>query len=205
MAATPEEIDLILDKGGLPAPYRLAISLMFDLGLRVSETAGLRWKDVDLTSAAITLVGKGNKLRQLPIASARLQRALATAHKSGVRANWPVVWIDHAGKRREEPLTGSSIRQRLSQACEQAKLSRRLTPHSLRHGFAARAAKAGVNAKFIQQALGHCSLDVTQRYCEALGNLRPVDVYEGRTEQVLSRRKEVQRRTVHARRCHTWG
>ena len=39
-----------------------------------------------------------------------------------------------------------------------------------------------------------------QRYHEALGNLRPVDVYQGRTEQVLSRRKEVQQRTIQARR-----
>ena len=85
-----------------------------------------------------------------------------------MRANWPVVWIDHAGKRREEPLTPTSIRERLSQACHRANLSRRLTPHCLRHGFAARAARAGVNARFIQQALGHYSLDVTQRYMDSL-------------------------------------
>ena len=85
-----------------------------------------------------------------------------------MRANWPVVWIDHAGKRREEPLTPTSIRERLSQACDQANLSRRLAPHYLRHGFAARAARAGVNARFIQQALGHYSLDVTQRYMDSL-------------------------------------
>ncbi len=168
VAATEEEIDLILGKGGLPAPYRLAILLMFDLGLRVSEATGLRWKDVDLTSASITVAGKGNKLRQLPIASARLQRALAAAHKPGMRADWPVIWIDHAGKRREAPLNPTSIRQRLNQACDEANLSRRLRPHCLRHGFAARAAKAGVNAKFIQQALGHYSLDVTQRYMDSL-------------------------------------
>jgi len=41
-----------------------------------------------------------------------------------------------------------------------------------------------------------------QRYHQALGNLRPVDVYQGRTEQALSRRKEVQRRTVQAPRRH---
>ena len=99
MAATKEEVDLILGQGGLPAPYRLAVLLMFDLGLRVSEAAGLRWKDVDLASATITVVGKGNKLRQLPIASARLQRALAAPKKPGGRANWPVLWIDHAGQR----------------------------------------------------------------------------------------------------------
>jgi len=168
VAATPEEIDLILGQGGLPAPYRLAILLMFDLGLRVSEATELRWKGVDLASAAITLVGKGNKLRQLPIASGRLQRALAAAHEPGAGAHWPVVWTDRAGRRRDEPLNTTTIRERLSQACEQANLSRRLTPHSLRHGFAARAAKAGVNARFIQQALGHYSLDVTQRYMDSL-------------------------------------
>ncbi len=41
-----------------------------------------------------------------------------------------------------------------------------------------------------------------ERYHEALGNLRPVEVYRGRGQQVLSRRKEVQRRTVQARRHH---
>lgn len=83
VAATQEEIDLILGQGRLPAPYRLAVLLMFDLGLRVSEAAGLRWKDVDLATGTITVVGKSNKLRQLPLASARLQRALAAAHKPG--------------------------------------------------------------------------------------------------------------------------
>jgi len=83
VAATEEEVDLILGQGGLPAPYQLAVLLMFDLGLRVSEAAGLRWKDVDLASGTITIVGKGNKLRQLPIVSPRLQRALAAAQKQG--------------------------------------------------------------------------------------------------------------------------
>ena len=93
---------------------------------------------------------------------------LAAASQGLIRAPWPVVWIDHAGKRREEPLTPASIRQRLKQACARANLSRRLTPHCLRHGFAARAARAGINAKFIQQALGHCSLEVTQCYLDSL-------------------------------------
>ena len=74
VAATEEEVDLILGQGGLPAPYQLAVLLMFDLGLRVSEATGLRWEDVDLASGTITIVGKGNKLRQLPIVSPRLCR-----------------------------------------------------------------------------------------------------------------------------------
>lgn len=69
---------------------------------------------------------------------------------------------------REEPLTPSSIRQRLNQACLAAGLTRSLTPHCFRHGFATRAARAGINSKFIQQALGHSSLDVTDRYLTSL-------------------------------------
>ncbi len=111
------------------------------------------------------MLGKGHKRRLLPIASRRLYQMLAAAGQGLIRPPWPVLWIGHAGKRREEPLTPASIRQRLNQACARANLSRRLTPHCLRHGFAAR---AGINAKFIQQALGHCSLEVTQCYLDSL-------------------------------------
>lgn len=41
-----------------------------------------------------------------------------------------------------------------------------------------------------------------ERYREALGNLRPVDVYEGRAEEVIARRKQLQRRTLEQRRTH---
>ena len=47
-------------------------------------------------------------------------------------------------------------------------INRKRVQRYMRHGFAARAAKAGVNARFIQQALGHYSLDVTQRYMDSL-------------------------------------
>ena len=78
------------------------------------------------------------------------------------------MWTDHAGREHEQPLVAESVRRSLREAQQTARLKRKLTPHNFRHGFAARAAKAGINAKFIQQALGHASLVTTDEYLASL-------------------------------------
>ena len=168
LAATPEEVDLLLRCGGMKSCYRLALLLMFDAGLRVSEVIGLRWGDVNLEDRTISVPGKGHKRRLLPIVSERLYERLLRASRVGTEPQWPIVWTDHAGREPDQPLAAESVRRSLREARKTVRLKRNLTPHSLRHGFATRAAKANINAKFIQQALGHCSLETTDEYLSSL-------------------------------------
>ena len=87
MAATEPEADLLLQKGGLLAPYQLAVLLMFDTGLRVSEAAQMRWRDIDLAGGTINVLGKGNQRRLLPIASRRLYQMLVAASQGLIWAS----------------------------------------------------------------------------------------------------------------------
>lgn len=129
VAATEQEVDLILSQGRLPAPYQLAVLLMFDMGLRVSEAAQLRWRDVDLATRTINVLGKGSKRRQLPITSLRLYQMLAAASQGVIWPHWPVVWIGHGGKRCEEPLTPTAIRDRVGAQLIWLVLSGRVQAH----------------------------------------------------------------------------
>ncbi len=168
VTATAEEVDLLLRYGGMQSCYRLALLLMFEAGLRVSEAIGLRWSDVNLEARTISVPGKGHKRRLLPIVSERLYERLLQASRVGTRPQWPVVWTDHASREHDQPLAAESVRRSLRAAQQTARIKRKLTPHNFRHGFAARVAKAGINAKFIQQALGHASLATTDDYLASL-------------------------------------
>ena len=67
-AGNEKQVQASLQQGGLPAPYRLAVLLMFDLA-----------------GATLTVVDKANKLRQLPVSSPRLHQALAATQLAGGR------------------------------------------------------------------------------------------------------------------------
>jgi site-specific recombinase XerD len=77
----------------------------------------------------------------------------------------PSTHYDHLFLNRdEEPLKEWGVRDLLHKYCEQAGISKRISPHSLRHTFASYKAEAGVSPFQLQQWLGNSSLDTTQIY-----------------------------------------
>ncbi len=132
--------------------HKLAVLLMSELGLRVSEACSLRWDDVDLSSMTLVVVRKGGNQQVVPIMGEMLTAALRGA------------------KRKNELVLGGASRKAVGNAIARAgkAVGVRAHPHSLRHGFAVDACKNGAGMGPIQQMLGHSNMATTSRYLEGL-------------------------------------
>ena len=143
---------------------------LYNSGTRASEATSLRITDLDLEArlhgtASVCIKGKGGKVRRCPLwkkTAEELARLIAG------RPEKDMVFLNRHG----EPLTRfglyAMVRECVAQAGkrEPSLLSKRVSPHTLRHTTATHLLRAGVDINTIRSWLGHVSLDTTQVYAE---------------------------------------
>lgn len=140
------------------------LELLYSCGLRVAELTGLDIDDVDLENRLVKVVGKGSKERLVPIgkkASERLNRYLALRSQV-IKKDRPLeaFFLNKQGGR----LGVRSVERFVDEAILKSGLSKRISPHVLRHTFATHLLNAGADLRSIQELLGHVSLSTTQKY-----------------------------------------
>lgn len=142
------------------------IETLFSTGLRVSELASLERDSINLEKDEFTVVGKGNKPRVVFLSdSARaclkeyLNRRLDTSMELFVAH-------DRASKGRKDVngLTPRSIERLINKYRRQAGITKRVTPHTMRHSFATDLLSNGADIRSVQSMLGHASITTTQIY-----------------------------------------
>ena len=141
---------------------KLALLLATSLGLRESEIRGLRWVDVDLERETVSVLGKGNKRRELPICDEELLAELRKQQGETMQYLVP----GQGGKQ----LTKGALGKTMKRLCAAAGI-RTLNPHALRHAFAATHAISGVSSAVLSKMLGHSNLATTERYLTDLTNV----------------------------------
>jgi integrase/recombinase XerC len=134
------------------------LELLYATGLRVSELAGLDLESLDREARTVRVVGKGRKERIVPYGAAAA-RALDAYLGPRATARGPVFVRARGGR-----LGVRSIRAVVTRAAGAAGVTRRVTPHTLRHTFATHLLDAGADLRVIQELLGHSRLSTTQRY-----------------------------------------
>ena len=140
---------------------QIATMLLYATGVRIGELTAIRLGDVDLSNGAIRIVGKGDRERQVYIANEKLLHLLGkylAHHPSGRRDDR--LLVGRAGR----PVGAEFVRKGLKTLCAVAGISRRVTPHVLRHTAATAFLEAGVDVRFVQRLLGHSSISTTQIY-----------------------------------------
>ena len=138
--------------------YRLCCSLMLALGLRISDALNLTVQAVDSKNMIVRVIGKGDKERILPLPPALL-RAL--------RAYWPSHGNPHLlfpNRKGTAPFSEKSLRRAFNDARDRLGINKRITPHSMRHGFATHLLEQGADIRVVQMFLGHASLASTEIY-----------------------------------------
>ncbi|MDP4022706.1 tyrosine-type recombinase/integrase [Methylobacterium sp. NEAU 140] len=161
--ATGEMATLARAAEAAPPLTRLATTLLFATGVRVSELAAIRVSDIDLESGSIRIVGKGDRQRQVFVPDekvASLVRDYVRIHH--VDGNGGSVRLLRDPFNR--PVSSAGIRLRIKRLARSAGLSRPVTPHMLRHTAATELLEAGVDIRFVQRLLGHRSISTTQLY-----------------------------------------
>jgi site-specific recombinase XerD len=142
------------------------IMVLWRCGLRISELLALRACDISADSVRV-LHGKGDKARTVGVDSetaAVVALWLERRKSLGLSGRQPLFCDLKGGA-----LHTNAVRELLKRLAAKAGIVKRVHPHGFRHTFAAHAAKQ-LPIHYVQQALGHSSLDVTSRYVNHLGS-----------------------------------
>jgi integrase/recombinase XerD len=137
---------------------------LFATGLRIGELASVKLTDIDLAEAAIIVRGKGNRERRVFLPG-RLAGAILGGYLLA-RAKIPTSSEPLLVTTEGQPMTTQSLRRALIALAQRASITRRVTPHMLRHTAATQLIEAGVDIRFVQKLLGHASIATTQIYTQ---------------------------------------
>lgn len=154
------------------------LEMLFSTGLRVSELANLKKDSINLHKDEFTVRGKGDKLRVVflsPAAKLWLKEYLDRRHDTD-----PYLFLrqDRAGIHANvaRPLTPRSIQRLVDHYARAAGITKRITPHTLRHSYATDLLMNGADIRSVQAMLGHSSIQTTQIYTH-ITNPRLREIY----------------------------
>ena len=167
---SPEEVARLLEAApGLK--YKAALSVAYGAGLRVSEVANLKVSDIDSERMTLRVEqGKGQRDRYVMLSPQLLELL-----RDWWRAARPQVWL-FPGQNPINPVTSRQLNRAVTAAKTLAGISKRVSPHTLRHSFATHLLEQGVDIRVIQVLLGHAKLETTALYTRvAVNTVRDIE------------------------------
>lgn len=140
------------------------LETLYSTGIRVSELVFLNLNDIDFIGGLVKISGKGKKQRICPIGEKAVnsinEYLLKRNELSKKNLQEKALFLNKNGKR----LTDRSIRNIINQYLKQAKIHKKVSPHTFRHSFATHLLNAGCDLRTVQELLGHTNLTSTQIY-----------------------------------------
>ncbi|MFL2627292.1 MAG: tyrosine-type recombinase/integrase [Dehalococcoidia bacterium] len=140
------------------------LEILYGSGLRLSEVGNLNVNNIDLTKRTVTVLGKGNKQRQVPLSlksTKILQEYINNQRRLLIKRNSePGLFLNKFGGR----LSNRSIQNLVKSRAKIAGLPKRVHTHMIRHSFATHLLDGGADIRIVQMLLGHSSPDTTQIY-----------------------------------------
>lgn len=163
-----EEVSALLKAPQTNKPTGLRDAAMLELlyaaGLRVSELVNLELTRLNLEAGFVRILGKGSKERVTPIghcAQKILEEYIANARPLLLKNMTSKYLFTARGK---NPMSRQGFWKLLRRYAVKADISKRVTPHSLRHSFASHLLEGGADLRAVQVMLGHVDISTTQIY-----------------------------------------
>lgn len=165
-----QEVERLLDEPnlGILDGYRdkTMLELLYATGMRVSELVNVPMKNVDMKMQYVIVMGKGSKERMLPLGRTALH--YLERYLSVVRPQLLHGKPDAAAELFVTGWGGPMTRERFYEIIvaygKSAGISKRVTPHMLRHSFATHLLNNGTDLRIVQELLGHADISTTQIY-----------------------------------------
>ena len=165
-----QEVERLLDEPNLGTldGYRdkTMLELLYATGMRVSELVNVPVKNVDMKMQYVIVMGKGSKERMLPLGRTALH--YLEHYLSVVRPQLLHGKPDAAAELFVTGWGGPMTRERFYEIIvaygKSAGISKRVTPHMLRHSFATHLLNNGTDLRIVQELLGHADISTTQIY-----------------------------------------
>lgn len=174
-----EEVTLLLDQpsGNSNKEIRdkAMLELLYATGIRVSELISLTLDDVNITAGYIR-VSEGSRERIIPfgsVARTALKSYLKNARPGMIAAESETVLFTNCSG---QPMSRQGFWKVLKQYAKRAGIEADITPHTLRHSFAAHLVENGADLRSVQEMLGHSDVSTTQIYAKMTNN-RIKEVY----------------------------
>ena len=163
-----DEVDLLLSKPDISTTLGLRdkamLELLYATGLRVSELINLRVININMEAGFVRSLGKGSKERMIPMgekARIALQEYISQGRESFLKkGNSSYLFLNSRGKR----LSRQGFWKIIKKYGIIANISKKITPHRLRHSFASHLLEGGADLRSVQIMLGHADISTTQIY-----------------------------------------
>ena len=168
LVLSTDEIDKIIScafskKFGLR--NQTIIEIMYSCGLRVSELTEMKISNIFFDESLIKILGKGNKERFIPLSSTakKLLYNYITYNRKNLsqdKQSIDIVFLNNRGKK----LTRVMVYNIINDAALEAKINKKISPHTLRHSFATHLIENGADIISIQKMMGHENVVTTEKY-----------------------------------------
>ena len=142
------------------------LTMLYTTGMRVTEVVSLHENDIDLANNTLYCPGKDEQVRELPfdnltkdVLANYLENGRPYLAKDKIEK---AIFLNHRGQQ----LTRQGLWLIIKSYAKQAQLNTTVTPHTLRHSFAAHKLDSGSNLQEVQQLLGHANISTTQIYTQ---------------------------------------
>ncbi len=170
---TVEEVETLLEMPDITTDSgtrdRAMLETMYATGLRVSELCSLKVSEVNFQSKLITIIGKGNKQRSVPVSDFALQylsNYVYMVRRRNPGRDTKYIFLNREGK----PISRQYFFKQVKKYAEMAGIEDDISPHTLRHCFATHLLERGAELRAVQEMLGHSNLSTTQIYTEVSTN-----------------------------------
>ncbi|MCS7461591.1 site-specific tyrosine recombinase XerD [Paenibacillus doosanensis] len=177
---TIREVEALLDAPQISAPNgmrdKAMLELLYATGIRVSELISLNVEHVRLDMGFLRCIGKGAKERIIPlgaIASEYAGRYIETMRPKLLKQSKEeeALFVNHLGTR----ITRQGFWKIIKRYAAETQIVKEITPHTLRHSFAAHLLENGADLRSVQEMLGHADISTTQIYAQvARGKMKEV-------------------------------
>jgi integrase/recombinase XerD len=165
---TEDEVDALLHAPTSEEPLgfrdRAMLELLYATGLRVSELINLKQSQVNFNQGVLRIVGKGDRERLIPLGdeSQRWLRDFIDGPRMEILLERQTDYLFPT--RRGDRMTRQAFWHIIKRYAQKAGISKKLSPHSLRHAFATHLLNRGADLRVVQLLLGHSDLSTTQIY-----------------------------------------
>jgi len=137
---------------------RAMLELFYSSGLRLSELCSLHWRDLDLADGLVRVLGKGSKVRIVPVGKFAREALENWRVESAGKLDKPVF------PGRNGTITPRAVQLRLRQLAQSQGIWKRVYPHLMRHSFASHVLESSGDLRGVQELLGHSDIATTQIY-----------------------------------------
>ena len=164
---TVEEINKMIDSIDIKKPLgkrnKAMMELLYGCGLRVSELCSLDITNLHMTSKYITVIGKGDKERIVPMGDniiKALRDYIENERSYLSQRTGNVLFMNYKGER----ITRQAIFKYIKTLAQNNGITKEISPHTLRHSFATHLLENGMDLRIVQDILGHEDISTTQIY-----------------------------------------